>query len=122
MVRQTSLDAYNEIKETGLLTKRRLQVYEYIFKNGPVTAQQIQKALGRPFANSSCFMSRVTELHQRGVIESVGEVLNYESNKMVTLWDCTKKLPIKLEKPQKHKCSFCNGTGYIIETQIKMRL
>lgn len=42
-VRQTSIDCFNQIKKEGLLSKRRLEVYEAIFKNAPCTTNEALK-------------------------------------------------------------------------------
>jgi len=60
--RDTSIEAYRTIKANGLLSKRRLQVYEYLFNHGPATAKEIFvlvrcinkiKKLGGPIARES---------------------------------------------------------------------
>ena len=33
-IRQTSIDCYKQIKSEGLLSKRRLEVYELLLENG----------------------------------------------------------------------------------------
>ena len=40
-IRQTSIDCYNKIKAEGLLSKRRLEVYEILFHHGQLTANEI---------------------------------------------------------------------------------
>ena len=37
-MRQTSIDCYNQIKAEGLLSKRRLEVYEAILKSAPCSS------------------------------------------------------------------------------------
>lgn len=40
MTRQTSIDAYNKAKESGLISKRRWEVYECLFNYGPMTQNE----------------------------------------------------------------------------------
>ena len=111
MARRTSIDAYNTIKENGLLSQRRLQVYEFVFKNGPCTARQATKAMIRQGLNSGSVSTRFSELRNVGVLEEVGETTDEETNQTVILWDVTDNLPIKFEKSKKRKCKYCKGTG-----------
>lgn len=116
MTRKTSIEAYNKIKENGLLSKRRFQVYEYLYKNGPCIARQIHKDLAVFGTNVSGYMGRLSELRDAGVVAEVGKVVDKETGHKVLLWDVTKNLPVKLEKPKRIKCKVCNGKGYS-ETQ-----
>ena len=38
MIRKTSIECYNQIKQEGLLSKKKLQVYEAILKLAPCTS------------------------------------------------------------------------------------
>ena len=66
--RQTSIDCYNKIKASGLLSKRRLEVYKSILENAPCTSNEIFKSLNLPTNQSG----RFTELEDLGVIYGVG--------------------------------------------------
>ena len=59
ITRQTSIDCYNKIKQEGLLSKRRLEVYEAILKNAPCTTNEALKDL---YSGSHGVGSRTTEL------------------------------------------------------------
>ncbi len=120
MVRETSIAAFNAIKENGLLSKRRFQVYDFVFHNGPVTARQVTKALLRQGENSGNFATRLSELRTAGVVREVGKVLDPETGMSVLSWDVTAKLPVKFDKPVEHKCPTCKGTGKITHTQGRL--
>lgn len=120
-MRQTSIAAYHEIENNGLLSKRRCQVYDFIFKNGPVTCRETIKSISSLLGQNvtitySSFSSRFSELERMGVLTVIGKKLDPDTKHEVMLWDVTSKLPIKLSKPNKIKCTRCNGTG-IIATQ-----
>jgi hypothetical protein len=93
-IRQTSIDCYNQIKADGLLTKRRLEVYEAILKNAPCTSSEAM--LNR--LNSSNVLSqsraRFTELRELGVIYEKGIKKCSVTGKNVIEWDLTDNLPI----------------------------
>jgi hypothetical protein len=98
-MRSTSREAYETIKENGLLSKRRFEVYDYVFKNGPCYARQVHKALSNLGANSSSFIARFSELRDVGVFAEVGKTIDPETNMSVILWDVTKNLPKDFVKP-----------------------
>jgi len=93
--RQTSIDCYNQIKNQGLLTKRRFEIYEAIFKNAPCTTNE---ALKDVYSASHGVGSRTTELREQGVIYEKGEKKCSITGRNVIEWDLTDRLPIDLPK------------------------
>jgi hypothetical protein len=92
MTRTTSAIAYHEIRESGLLSKRRLEVYEYLYQNGPMIAAEI------PITGA---WKRLSELKERGVAHEVGEKKNALTGHLSVLWDVNEALPS--EPPKKEK-------------------
>lgn len=88
-MRQTSLDAYNEIKNNGLLSKRRWQVYDCLFHHGPLTGNEIVKKISLPGA-----WKRLSELEKETVAQVVGQRICTVTGYEVELWDVTTNLPI----------------------------
>lgn len=99
-MRRTSIDAYNKIKNTGLLSKRRFEVYDFIFNHGPATARQAWQAIC-PHLATGGITPRFSELKQLGVIIEVGKIVDEVSNQEVYLWDVTESLPSDLPKKEK---------------------
>jgi hypothetical protein len=91
MQRQTSVDCFNKIKSEGLLAKRRLEVYEAIFKNAPCTTNEALKDI---YSGSHGVGSRTTELRDLGVIYEKGIRPCKVTGRNVIEWDLTDKLPI----------------------------
>jgi hypothetical protein len=94
-IRQTSIDCYNQIKAEGLLSKRRLEVYEALYKNAPCTTNEALKDIfisdGNYRSNEG---SRTTELRDLGVIYERGIKKCSITGRNVIEWDLTDKLPI----------------------------
>ncbi len=113
MIRQTSLDSYNKIKSDGLLSKRRFEVYDILFKNGPLTAYEVVDVARTkaPSASQSSFQARLSELHEIGVVKNVGKKVNKLTGHENLLWDVTYFLPEKKNQQRKFKCPTCNGSG-----------
>lgn len=122
MTRQTSFIAYTKIKEEGLLSKKRWEVYDILFEHGPLTAHEVVAKARKqyPLSNQTSFNARLSELESQRVVARVGKKINPVSGTENYLWDVTAHEPIKLEKPTKHKCKHCNGTGEVVEQQTKL--
>jgi hypothetical protein len=90
--RQTSIDCYNQIKQQGLLSKRRLEVYEAILKNAPCTSNEALKDI---YSGSHGLGSRTTELRDLGVIYEKTVRKCRVTGRNVIEWDLTDNLPIK---------------------------
>lgn len=120
--RQTSIDAYNKIKEEGLLSRRRWEIYDVVFKNGPMTSAEAFRKLilANTIRNITQSRARFTELRDSGVFQECGTKVCSVTGMTVILWDVTSRLPIKAEKPTTHKCKACGGKGYIKIQQLKM--
>jgi hypothetical protein len=99
MPRQTSLEAFNSIKNNGLLSERRMQVYESLFHNGPMSATEIWfKYFKNLNVTQNSITPRLSELKRTGVVTEIGIQQCNVTGMNVILWDVTNKLPIKLEK------------------------
>ena len=97
--RQTSIDCYNKIKEEGLLSKRRLQVYESIYNSAPCTASEVFKEKNLKTNQSG----RFTELRDLGVIYEKGERICSITGRNVIEWDLTDRIPVNIKKSNNTK-------------------
>ena len=97
--RQTSIDCFNQIKQEGLLSKRRLQVYESIYNSAPCTASEVFKDKNLKTNQSG----RFTELRDLGVIYEKGERVCSITGRNVIEWDLTDTLPINIKSSIKTK-------------------
>lgn len=104
MIRQTSIDCYNQIKNNGLLSKRRLQALDYILKIAPCTASELQDSMPYNDGGRDC-MKRISELCKLGVIAERGVRKCRVTGNNVTEWDLTGNLPknIKVNTNAKQK-------------------
>lgn len=117
MKRQTSIDTYNKIKSSGLLSRMRWKVYDFLYSNGPMTCRELMMAMHlkekKAFVVAGSSLStRFSELERQGVVQFVRERPCKETGRMSIEWDVTSNLPIKFETPKRLKCNQCNGKGY----------
>lgn len=115
MVRQTSAANWRRINAEGLLSKRRLQVYNVLFENGPMTGAQVSALVKKAHGNwghSETIRNRLTELRDLKVVRELGQVKCPTNGNSVILWDVTNGLPIVLPK----------GTIKLTRKEIEARL
>lgn len=102
MIRQTSIDAYNTIKQNGSLSRRRWEIYDVIFNNGPLTAGEIGQNMSEYRSSTSTadrnIHARLAELRNMDIIYEVRERECSVTNKRVIEWDVTNSLPKKLDR------------------------
>lgn len=92
MIRQTSIDCYNEIKSNGLISKRRLQALEYMLKIAPCTASELQDSMPYHDGGRDAH-KRLTELVKLGLIYEKNTRKCKITGKNVIEWDLTDNLP-----------------------------
>lgn len=122
MIRQTSIDAYNEIVSNGLLGERQFSVYKMLFEFGPLTSYELTRKFKENnwLSELGGIHQRLSELERKNVVKLVGKKVNQETGKNNILWDVTDRLPIKLEKSKRTKCKHCNGKGYYEHQQARL--
>lgn len=82
-IRDTSRDAYDNLKE--ILTEKRWQVYRTLYGRGPMTAQELFKAVGCDTNQSG----RFTELRDMGLIQELGTKKCPVTGNTAIEWDVT---------------------------------
>jgi len=97
MSRQTSVQAYHQIRNEGLLTKLKLQVYETLYQHGPLTAGELC-GIYFPKTPRPSLSPRFAELEELGVVKTVGVRPCQKTQRNAYVWDVTDQVPRKLEK------------------------
>lgn len=121
MIRETSREAYRQIKNEGLLSRVKFEVYKVVCKFGPLTAAEVHKILSRGVSDSGgTYTSRLSELRDIGVIRELPKVPCPLTGRMAYQWEDTGKLPVKWEKPKTEKCKTCKGTGRVTTQQARL--
>ena len=94
VIKRTSLEVYNKLVSDGTLSRKRLEVAEFIATYGPTYQRKAHKVLGKlSKGNSSTYMSRFCELEAMGVITVVGEGVDEDTGNRVKLYDLTGNMP-----------------------------
>ena len=98
MSRPTSRETYFNIKENGLLSRLRFQVYDIIYQHQPITISQMIRIAASEVTNTGSFTGRISELERMGLIYSVKEDECPVTGRNVIFWGTTDNLPAPLEK------------------------
>ncbi len=94
MTRQTSIDAYNDAENSGLLSKVRAEVLYIIAHHGPMTANEAFKLLARQHNEAQHLdrvsragqFTRLTELRDMNLIDELGTKVCTVTGRKVLLW------------------------------------
>lgn len=119
MIRDTSIEVYHKIKDEGLLSKLRFEVYSTLFEHGPLTQMETCRKIRGPRQDRS-YMPRFAELERMGVVRTIGERACRITQRNVLLWDVTKNLPAPLERRETSKQKIQRLTQEIAELKASM--
>jgi hypothetical protein len=107
MIQNTSIETYHEIKNSGLISDKRMKVFDIFYENKQgLTGSQVSEIYKRKHPtsqHSETIRNRITELVEMGVLAEMGIVECPFTNRKVMRWCCVDRLPIPLEKKQTKK-------------------
>lgn len=127
--RRTSAETFEKIRTSGILSERRLQVYEILYREGPLTGGQVARRmqeLHNVGGFSESVRNRLTELRDRGCVEEVGEAPCPVTGNRSILWDVTPDLPTEhprtWTRPVKYFGVIVQGQTSLFPSQERHRL
>lgn len=107
MIQTTSIETYQSIKNSGLISEKRLKVFDIFYQNPKgLTGAEVSEIYRREnptSQHSETIRNRITELVQMGVLVEIGVVECQFSKRSVMKWCCVDKMPIPLEKKPTRK-------------------
>ena len=106
MTRQTSLEAYKYILESGILKKQKLEIYEVLWgfqrMGASLTAGELQKRYF-PKTSRNNIATRISELIKCGIVKECGERDCGVSGRMCHTYTVTNEKPVKAKKKKSLK-------------------
>lgn len=117
--RLTSIEAYNKVKESGLLSRLRLKVYKILCEHGALTANEM-RMFGSSDSNSGVFSTRLSELERMGVVRTIGTRKCKTSGHNALVWEITYDLPTKFERQKTKKNKKAELLHKINELMLKI--
>ena len=102
MVQKTSIETYHSIKNSGLISEKRMKVYEILYENPQgLTGTQVSEMFKEKYPSakhSETIRNRITELRDMGVVLEMGVVECEFTNRKVLKWCTSDNLPLKIGK------------------------
>lgn len=103
-VRSTSFHVYHQIKDEGLLSERRWQIYDALWQlDKPSSANEVHRYIIKQprfqLANMNV-ITRLGELRDSGAVAEIGEFPCSVNSNVVTFFEITGKLPRSFVKPE----------------------
>lgn len=98
-MRETSLEAFRQLKEGGDLGKRQLQIAElYANADGPKTDREIETKISRTEMPNNAINTRISELIRLGVLVECGKRRCTISGRNARTADLAAHKPVPLQK------------------------
>lgn len=124
--RDTSIEAYNKIREGGLLPARRWEAYDILYRHGPLTANEMmfiakEEDAGRTHQYLESIGRRLSELRDQGAIREIGSRVCSQTGMRCLLWDVTSKIPDPLPKKKASKQIIAEQASYILVLEAENR-
>lgn len=91
-MRQTSILAYEAIKSSGKLSDMRWRVYDFLYRNGPLTGRELDAAMASPGETRTSYHKRLGELERMGLACIVTERNCHVTGHLAIEWDVTDKM------------------------------
>jgi len=100
-IRDTSVDAYKKVVNSGLLSIKLVQAFTIIYRFGPMTSRKANQRFVEIYKtedNLNQFRALLTHLQNMDVIHTIGKVECPISEMTVYQFDVTGRLPVKEKK------------------------
>lgn len=88
-MRQTSLEAYQSLRDSGVLSNLRWAVYDALFHHGPMTRNELDARLKGQSTINASYSRRLTELESIGLAHRPETKLCPHTNRRCDAWDVT---------------------------------
>ena len=113
-MRQTSIQCYNQIKQSGLLTQIRLKVMKGVIDIAPCTATELERHMNLHH-NMKGTWKVLSWLREAGVVYEVGTRDCKITSRNVIEWDITGSMPVKQKNKNKKPNNLRNCIDYILK-------
>lgn len=96
MTRETSFEAYRHLVNGGRLSEAQANVYSELYAHGPMTAQELVRAMRYQHAEK-----RLSELRRLGVVKELAPRECNVTGRRALVWDVTRLVePLEVPRPQ----------------------
>lgn len=104
MINSVSIEVYHSIKNSGILSDKRMKVYDIFYENPQgLTGSEVSEIYKSKYPSSKhseTIRNRITELRDMGVLDEIAIVTCQYTNRSVTKFRLNHKMPTSLEKKE----------------------
>lgn len=104
MINSVSVEVYHSIKNSGILSDKRMKVYDIFYENPQgLTGSEVSEIYKSKYPSSKhseTIRNRITELRDMGVLDEIDIVTCQYTNRSVTKFRLNHKMPTSLEKKE----------------------
>ena len=104
MINSVSIEVYHSIKNSGILSDKRMKVYDIFYENPQgLTGSEVSEIYKSKYLSSKhseTIRNRITELRDMGVLDEKAIVTCQYTNRSVTKFCLNQKMPTSLEKKE----------------------
>ena len=100
-IRDTSIEAYKNVIESGFLSSQLIKAFDIVFRFGPLTSRQANEhfvGIHGGEDNLNQFRALLTHLQDMGVIATVAKIKCSDTHKTVYQFDVTGRMPVRAKK------------------------
>lgn len=115
MTTRNSIDAFNAVMNSGYVSKKEKEVYDYLAKSDKsLTTNELFRGLyGTTTKNQPNVHARLNGLMEKGLVRKAGSRPCTITNKTVYFWDVTDKVPEKMPKKESNKIKIKRAMAFI---------
>lgn len=116
MIQKTSVETFIQVQNSGLLSEKRLRVYEIIYEYGALTGAQVSEIYRSKYpsaTHSETIRNRITELVQMNLVKQAGTVVCDKTKRKVHTYLCSNELPSTPQKKVSKKQILLNSMHQI---------
>ena len=116
MIQKTSIETFIQVQNSGLLSEKRLRVYEIIYEYGALTGAQVSEIYRSKYpaaTHSETIRNRITELVQMNLVKQAGIVVCDKTKRKVHTYLCSNELPSTPQKKVSKKQILLNSMHQI---------
>lgn len=121
LVRDTSIEAYRKVQESGYVARWNRLVYNTFYEHGPLTSAECYELMNVGLSDQcGNVRARVHENRKMDILQELGKRECSVKGNTVYYYDVTDREPKKIvkEKSVKIKCNHCKGKGHIDQVTV----
>jgi len=126
MIKHTSLEAYRKVKESGILSKQREQVFEWFCEFAPCTINELINRVGdrhKPLFREPNHINKIPcQLQKHKVIEPYTSRNCRVTGNLSEVWRLTGNDPVKIKRKKPYRTVLMDTMQKLMEINDKEKI